>query len=209
MKQLAWLIVVTACASNVQPAAMKPRSATETPPAATASPATSDVPAQGGDASPPLSHDEPSAESDDGPRYADLLTGEGLNEDAEEPHKSSPPGSISLSISIPISRKQALDRSTLTAEMVVAKVQTAYFAGIKRCYKEFLKSQATARGKVDLELTVNQAGRTVNARARGFASEVDDCITAMMGQWRFPIPKDKGGDPVDTSFRITLQLAPV
>jgi hypothetical protein len=30
-----------------------------------------------------------------------------------------------------------------------------------------------------------------------------------MGQWRFSIPKNQGGDPVDTSFRITLQLAPI
>jgi hypothetical protein len=29
-----------------------------------------------------------------------------------------------------------------------------------------------------------------------------------MNGWRFPIPKDKEGDPTEASFAITLQLVP-
>ena len=81
-------------------------------------------------------------------------------------------------------------------------------AGLKRCYKNYLNKDASARGKVTLSLTVNGTGRTVNGHAKGFASEVDDCITAQMGGWRFPAPKDKDGEPTEASFAITLQLVP-
>jgi hypothetical protein len=81
-------------------------------------------------------------------------------------------------------------------------------AGLKRCYKEHLKKDASARGKVTLELTVNETGRTVKGAAKGFASEVDDCITGQMASWRFPVPKDKDGEVTEASFRIALQLVP-
>ena len=82
-------------------------------------------------------------------------------------------------------------------------------AGLKRCYKEYLKKDASARGKVTLSLTVNETGRTVKGKAtRASPSEVDDCISGLMGSWRFPIPKDKDGEPTEASFAITLQLVP-
>jgi hypothetical protein len=109
---------------------------------------------------------------------------------------------------ISVSNKQTFDDSTLTPDIVLAKIQTAYMAGLKRCYLNFLKVDASARGKVTLSLTVNETGRTVNGRASGFAGEVDSCITAQMVTWRFPVPKDKDGDPTEASFQITLQLVP-
>ena len=109
---------------------------------------------------------------------------------------------------ISVADKQSFDESSLTPDVVLAKIQSAYMAGLKRCYKEYLKKDATARGKVTLSLTVNETGRTTSGKAKGFAGEVDDCISGLMGSWRFPIPKDKDGEPTEASFAITLQLVP-
>ena len=110
---------------------------------------------------------------------------------------------------ISVSTKQAIDESSLTADAVLNKIQQAYMPGIKRCYKNYLNKDASARGKVGLSLTVNQTGRTTQGSASGFpADEVNSCITGLMSGWTFPIPKDKDGDPTEASFRITLQLVP-
>lgn len=109
---------------------------------------------------------------------------------------------------IQVADKQTFDDSSLTPDIVLAKIQSAYMAGIKRCYKEYLKKDASARGKVSLDLTVNETGRTVSGKASGFAGDIDDCITTQMSSWRFPIPKDKDGDATEASFRIALQLVP-
>jgi hypothetical protein len=116
--------------------------------------------------------------------------------------EKSPSGRIS------VADKSAIDETTLTAENVLQKIQNAYMAGLKRCYKEFLKKDASARGKITLSLTINETGRTVKGAAHGFSSEVDECISTLMTGWRFPIPKDKEGDPTEASFAITLQLVP-
>jgi hypothetical protein len=109
---------------------------------------------------------------------------------------------------ISVADKQSFDESTLTPDLVLSKIQSAYMAGLKRCYKEYLKKDASARGKVTLALTVNETGRTVKGSAHGFAGEVDECIGTLMTGWRFPIPKDKDGEATEASFSITLQLVP-
>lgn len=109
---------------------------------------------------------------------------------------------------IAVSDKQTFDESTLTPDIVLSKIQSAYMAGLKRCYKNYLAKDASARGKVTLSLTVNETGRTVSGKAKGFAGEVDACITSQMGSWRFPVPKDDDGEPTEASFAITLQLVP-
>jgi hypothetical protein len=109
---------------------------------------------------------------------------------------------------INVSDKQSFDESTLTPDIVLSKIQSAYMAGLKRCYKTYLAKDASARGKVTLSLTINESGRTTSSGAKGFASEVDACIEGLMGSWRFPIPKDKDGEPTEASFAITLQLVP-
>jgi len=114
----------------------------------------------------------------------------------------SPQGRIS------VSDKSSPDDSTLTPDMVLQKIMSAYMAGLKRCYKTFLNKDASARGKVTLSLTVNATGRTTKGAASGFAPEVDTCITAQMGTWRFPVPKDKDGSATEANFQITLQLVP-
>jgi hypothetical protein len=115
---------------------------------------------------------------------------------------SGPKGRIS------VSDKKSFDESSLTPDIVLAKIQSVYMAGIKRCYKTYLNKDASARGKVLLSLTVNPTGRTINGNAKGFAGEIDECITTLMGGWRFPVPKDKDGEATEASFAITLQLVP-
>nr|HPH69483.1 AgmX/PglI C-terminal domain-containing protein [Kofleriaceae bacterium] len=109
---------------------------------------------------------------------------------------------------INVSDKQALDESSLTPDLVLAKIQSAYMAGLKRCYKTYLVKDATARGKVTLSFTVNESGRATGGRAKGFAGEVDDCIAGQMGSWRFAVPVDKDNEPTTAAFAISLQLVP-
>ena len=131
------------------------------------------------------------------------ISGPGGTETAGGPkEEKAPTGRIN------VSDKQTFDDSSLTPDIVLSKIQSAYMAGLKRCYKEHLKKDASARGKVTLSLTVNETGRTTSGKANGFASEVDDCISNQMGSWRFPIPKDKDGEATEASFAITLQLVP-
>lgn len=109
---------------------------------------------------------------------------------------------------ISVSDKKSFDESSLTPDAVLRKIMNAYMTGIKRCQKELLKKDPTARGKVRLSFTVNESGRTVSPKASGFESELDQCIETMMANWRFDVPKDPDGEPTDASFEIALQLVP-
>ncbi len=104
--------------------------------------------------------------------------------------------------------KQGGDDSSLTPDVVLSKIMNAYMAGLKRCYKQYLNKEASARGAVTLSFTVNETGRLVNGSAKGFASEVDTCIQGQMTTWRFPVPKDKDNEATDANFGLTLQLVP-
>lgn len=118
---------------------------------------------------------------------------------------TSPPGPRGR---ISVTSRRALVDSTLTVDAVHAKIQSAYMAGLKRCYKSYLDKDPTAKGVVTLSLTVQEAGRVTAARAKAFATEVGDCMTAQMSSWRFPVPKDKDAEATQASFEIVLQLVP-
>jgi hypothetical protein len=45
-------------------------------------------------------------------------------------------------------------------------------------------------------------------KPKGFASEVDECISALMSRWTFPKSIDKDGEATSASFSIGLQLVP-
>jgi hypothetical protein len=98
--------------------------------------------------------------------------------------------------------------SSLSPNTVFGKIMTAYMAGLKRCYKQYLNKSATARGAVLLSFTVSETGRLVNSNAKGFAAEIDICITAQMTTWRFPVPRNKDNEPTNADFQLTLQLVP-
>ena len=38
--------------------------------------------------------------------------------------------------------------------------------------------------------------------------KLDSCISGQMSTWRFPIPRDKDGQPTDVSFHVALALRP-
>jgi len=97
---------------------------------------------------------------------------------------------------------------SLTPDAVLRKIMQAYMAGLKRCHKDLLKTDPTARGKVTLAFTVSESGRVSRANVNGFNDGLDACIKSRVMTWRFPAPKDKDGDPTDADFQITLQLVP-
>jgi hypothetical protein len=113
-----------------------------------------------------------------------------------------PPGRIN------VSDKQSFDDSTLTPEAVLAKIMSAYMSGLKRCHKDLLKTDPTARGKVTLKFTVSESGRVSKASVAGFNDGLDSCIQARVLTWRFAEPKDKDGSGTDADFQITLALQP-
>ncbi|MBP6633194.1 MAG: AgmX/PglI C-terminal domain-containing protein [Kofleriaceae bacterium] len=110
---------------------------------------------------------------------------------------------------ISVADKSALDDTSLTPDAVMAKIMSAYMSALRRCYKDYLKKDPTARGKVTLSFTVNETGRSVSNRAKSDAlpGEVTTCIQARMDSWRFPIPKDDDG-PATAEFQISLQMIP-
>jgi hypothetical protein len=115
---------------------------------------------------------------------------------------SSPVGRIA------VSGKEAFDETTLTPERVLLKMRSTYMSGIKGCYKTYLAKDPSARGKVRLTFTVNEAGRTLMPKAAGFATELDDCLSQRMTAWLFARPKDRDGEATEASFALVLELVP-
>ncbi len=117
--------------------------------------------------------------------------------------ESNPIGRIS------VSTHKGGEDTTLTADAILGKINSVYMNGIKRCYNEYLKKDASARGKVTLDFTVNESGRVVNGKAGGVADEVDSCVGNLMGSWTFPKPKAKDdGAATSSDFEISLVLLP-
>jgi hypothetical protein len=96
----------------------------------------------------------------------------------------------------------------LTNERVLSRIQTAYLASIRLCYKEQLRRNPNARGKVTLSLTIDGTGKTIQGDAQGFSRDVDICINKLMPAWRFQIPRDGEDRPTTGSFAVSLMLQP-
>lgn len=109
---------------------------------------------------------------------------------------------------ITISDKRAFDNTTLTVDVVLAKVMAAYMAGVKRCYRQMLAIDPSARGKMKLAFTVNEAGRVVSPKATGFDAQLDECIAGHTRAWRFAVPKDADGEPTEASFDLVMLMIP-
>ncbi|HEY1552439.1 MAG TPA: AgmX/PglI C-terminal domain-containing protein [Kofleriaceae bacterium] len=87
-------------------------------------------------------------------------------------------------------------------EDIVAKIRSAYVAGLQHCYRVALKADASLEGKVTLELTVVENGRVHEPSATGVDDAVDHCMAAQMAQWHFRSPRD------EATFSISLILKP-
>jgi hypothetical protein len=96
---------------------------------------------------------------------------------------------------------------------VLGKIQSAYMAGLKRCYKATLKDDPSARGKAALSFEVNEKGRVTGPNAKIQPTNIPSlasCIEGLMSGWTFPPPKEKGedGEGTTASFAVTLALQP-
>ncbi|HEU0028999.1 MAG TPA: AgmX/PglI C-terminal domain-containing protein [Kofleriaceae bacterium] len=107
---------------------------------------------------------------------------------------------------IEIERSEAFDDTTLSADIVTSKIRAAYVPGLQRCYKDHLKRDPTAGGPLQLTFEVSEAGRVSKPRAKGVA--IESCVTQQASAWRFPIPKDRDGDPTTATFQLVLRLQP-
>jgi hypothetical protein len=90
------------------------------------------------------------------------------------------------------------DASSLSPEAVLAKIQSAYMAGLKRCYREYLEVDASARGKVSLSLTVNEAGRAVKGVASNRSGRGTGACTSppqVLGRGDLDPARAVGGSP--------------
>lgn len=100
------------------------------------------------------------------------------------------------------------ESTTLTPATVLDRINTLYMTGLKRCYKDGLKLDASLGGRVAISFTVDVRGQVIDESAGGVSSGVDACIQTQMRRWRFPVPKDKDGDATDASFAVSLALQP-
>jgi hypothetical protein len=111
-------------------------------------------------------------------------------------------------ISVASKRSTDPDATSLTPEVVLAKIQSVYMAGIKRCYKNALRADPNLKGRLTITFSVLEFGGVSSPRATGMGAAVDDCIAAQMAGWRFPVAKDKDGEKTTASFEFGLQLVP-
>lgn len=94
--------------------------------------------------------------------------------------------------------------TSLTPDVVLAKIQRAYLAGLQRCYAQALRDDPALAGKLALSFTVSESGRVSGAQASGLDRDVDVCVEHLMMSWRFAIPHDVHGEPTDADFHISL-----
>jgi hypothetical protein len=88
----------------------------------------------------------------------------------------------------------------LTPDVVLATIRTRYIGGVERCYRQHLKRDASARGRVLVSFTVDPKGRARDGEARGITERVDGCIAAQVARWQFPRPAQ------EARFALGLQL---
>ncbi len=111
------------------------------------------------------------------------------------------PGRITV-----IPTKQPLT-TTLTPELVIAKIQNLYIRGLQRCYQRGLVGDAMLAGRVSLAFTIDTAGHTSDTEASGLTDPIDSCIQNQVASWRFPVPRNaKTSQPIEMPFALVLAL---
>jgi plasmid stabilization system protein ParE len=108
---------------------------------------------------------------------------------------------------VSVGTKAALDDTTLTSDLVLQKLTTAYLSAIHRCWRTQLAADPQAHGKLALAFGVDARGKIDQPTATGMAP-VDACVSAAMAGWTFPIPRAPNGDATTARFTFTLQLTP-
>jgi len=88
----------------------------------------------------------------------------------------------------------------LTVDEVLTRINTVYMNGLQRCYRKSLLQDPSMSGKVMLAFRVDAEGRVQSQL--GMTSKFDECLTKMMGGWKFSAPSSEAS----SSFRISLVL---
>lgn len=128
--------------------------------------------------------------------------GSGADGTADGSAASTPKGRIT------VASKRALGESSLTADVLVAKIQSVYIAGLERCYKQRLAAEPGAHGSMQIRLSVEPTGRAIKIQVASFHPDHESCAKGLVQDWRFPRPIGPDGEPVLAAFEITLQHAP-
>ncbi|MEE8408341.1 MAG: AgmX/PglI C-terminal domain-containing protein [Myxococcota bacterium] len=110
-------------------------------------------------------------------------------------------------------REAAIGTIATAAPEVDGALDTAAIARVVRqrkrslqdCYERELKRDPTLSGRIEIEFTIDESGRVVEARVsanRMGSNGVGDCIVARIRRWRFPKP-DGGDVTVNFPFIFT------
>jgi hypothetical protein len=137
-----------------------------------------------------------------GGRAATGMLGSGTGPKPDDTAPTAPTGRVAVVHNL------ASDDTSLTDATVLQKIQSAYMAGIKRCYERVLATNPTASGTVDFAFEVDDLGRTIGGKATGFDEAIDTCLEAMTSRWRFPIPKTPDGTATTARFSFRFKLMP-
>jgi hypothetical protein len=98
------------------------------------------------------------------------------------------------------SRVALVNTPRLTVDEVLTRINTVYMTGLQRCYRKSLLQDPALTGKVMLSFRVDAEGRVQSQL--GMTSQFDECLTRIMGSWKFSAPSSEA----DSSFRISLVL---
>jgi hypothetical protein len=88
----------------------------------------------------------------------------------------------------------------LSIDSMLAKINSVYMRGLRRCYEKGLAHDAGLTGKITLTFTVSPYG-FVYGEAEGIAPGVDSCVATQLRSWKFQTTARR-----ESSFRISLVL---
>lgn len=77
----------------------------------------------------------------------------------------------------------------------VQRVMRRNFSGLRWCYQELLKTDPSARGRVELSWKILPNGRVASVAATSSSltePSLLGCVKRKLNRWRFPAPKDGG-----------------
>lgn len=108
-----------------------------------------------------------------------------------------PPGSVGFT---------KIQSAALTTRFVAdasRKIETAYRAGLERCFRVHLATHPNASGTATVSLAFSSTGMA-SPGVTAFADDVAACLTTLTAQWRLPAPDAR---PMgDTPMRMTVEL---
>jgi biopolymer transport protein ExbD len=100
-----------------------------------------------------------------------------------------------------IKSKSITPSSSLTADVMLAKVLAVYGSGIQRCAKATKPETAT------LAFAITETGRADKPKVTGAGPSTIDCLAGLIGNWRFPVPKAADGSATSVSGELVIEIA--